>query len=42
MVFDYELKKGYADFKRESSVPPGSAPPPASRTKVWFTLEYRL
>jgi hypothetical protein len=32
----------YADFKRESSVPPGSAPPPASRTKVWFTLEYRL
>jgi hypothetical protein len=32
----------YADFKRESSVPPGSAAPPASRTKVWFTLEYRL
>jgi hypothetical protein len=32
----------WADFKRESSVPIGTAAPPASRTKVWFTLEYKL
>ncbi len=32
----------WADFKRESSVPVGTAAPPASRTKVWFTLEYKL
>lgn len=32
----------WADFKRESSVPLGTATPPASRTKVWFTLEYKL
>lgn len=32
----------YADFEREALVPPGSAAPPPSRTKVWFTLEYKL
>jgi hypothetical protein len=32
----------YADFEREPTVPPGSAAPPPSRTKVWFTLEYKL
>ena len=32
----------WADFKRESSVPLGTATPPPSRTKVWFTLEYKL
>ncbi len=32
----------YADFERAARVPPGAASPPASRTKVWFTLEYRL
>ena len=32
----------YADFERDdSAVPVGQAAPPASRTKVWFTLEYR-
>ena len=32
----------YADFKRESTVPLGTAAPPPSRKKVWFTLEYKL
>lgn len=32
----------YADFKREALVPMGGAAPPPSRTKVWFTLEYKL
>lgn len=32
----------YADFEREAFVPIGTAQPPASRTKVWLTLEYRL
>jgi hypothetical protein len=33
----------YADFERDDSrVPAGRASPPASRTKVWFTLEYKL
>jgi hypothetical protein len=32
----------YADFERETTVPLGTAAPPASRTKVWFTLEYKL
>lgn len=32
----------YADFERAASVPPGAATPPPSRTKVWFTLEYKL
>jgi hypothetical protein len=32
----------YADFERVRVTPTGSAPPPASRTKVWLTLEYRL
>jgi hypothetical protein len=32
----------YADFEREVSVPAGAAAPPPSRTKVWFTLEYKL
>jgi hypothetical protein len=31
----------YADFKREGTVPVGTAAPPASRSKVWFSLEYR-
>lgn len=30
-----------ADFRRVGSVPAGTAAPPASRTKLWFTLEYR-
>ena len=30
-----------ADFRRTGSVPLGTAAPPASRTKVWLTLEYR-
>ena len=32
----------YADFERVKSVPLGTATPPASRTKVWVTLEYKL
>ena len=32
----------YADFERAARVPLGSAAPPPSRTKVWFTLEYKL
>lgn len=32
----------YADFERDDVVPVGTATPPASRTKVWFTLEYKL
>jgi hypothetical protein len=32
----------FADFKRVDTVPRGTAAPPPSRTKVWFTLEYRL
>jgi len=32
----------YADFERAKRVPAGAATPPPSRTKVWFTLEYRL
>jgi len=32
----------YADFERDNRVPVGTAAPPPSRTKVWFTLEYKL
>lgn len=32
----------FADFERVLVTPAGSAPPPASRTKVWLTVEYRL
>lgn len=32
----------YADFERKARVPAGTATPPPSRTKVWFTLEYKL
>ena len=32
----------YADFQREKTVPAGTATPTASRTKAWFTLEYKL
>ena len=32
----------YADFQREKIVPLGTATLPASRTKAWFTLEYKL
>ena len=32
----------FARFERASSVPVGLAAPPASRTKFWFSLEYRL
>jgi hypothetical protein len=32
----------YADFKRVDVPVPGTAAPPASRNKFWFTLEYRL
>ncbi len=32
----------YADFERETRVPLGTATPPPSRTKIWFTLEYKL
>lgn len=32
----------YADFQRAKTVPAGTATPPASRTKAWFTLEYKL
>ncbi|PZQ57792.1 MAG: hypothetical protein DI570_19530 [Phenylobacterium zucineum] len=32
----------YADFERARRVPAGAASPPASRTKFWFSLEYRL
>jgi hypothetical protein len=31
----------YADFKREDTVPAGTATPPASRSKIWFSLEYK-
>lgn len=32
----------YADFERVGSVPKGTATPPPSRQKVWFTLEFKL
>jgi hypothetical protein len=32
----------YADFHRVDHVPLGTATPPASRTKIWLTLEYKL
>ena len=33
----------YADFERDDSrTPAGRAATPPSRTKVWFTLEYKL
>jgi len=32
----------YADFERARTVPLGTAAPPPSRTKIWFTLEYKL
>lgn len=32
----------YADFERQTRVPVGTATPPPSRTKIWFTLEYKL
>ena len=32
----------YADFERVARVPVGTATPPPSRTKIWFTLEYKL
>jgi len=32
----------YADFERDDVVPRGTATPPPSRTKIWFTLEYKL
>ena len=32
----------YADFEREATVPVGTAAPPPSRTKVWFTVQYTL
>ncbi|AYV48861.1 hypothetical protein CFHF_24570 [Caulobacter flavus] len=32
----------YAGFDRVDSVPSGTLAPPASRKKVWFTLEYKL
>ncbi|MET3667076.1 alginate export family protein [Caulobacter sp. 1776] len=32
----------YADFQRVTSVPVGTATPPAARTKAWFTLEYKF
>jgi hypothetical protein len=31
----------YANFKREDTVPAGTATPPASRSKIWFSLEYK-
>ena len=31
----------YADFQRETTVPLGTAAPPADRTKIWVSLEYR-
>lgn len=32
----------YAGFERARTVPPGTAAPPVSRTKIWVSLEYRL
>jgi hypothetical protein len=32
----------YADFQAAASVPVGTVAPPASRTKVWVTFEYKL
>ena len=32
----------YAGFERVNTVPRGTATPPPSRSKVWFTLEYKL
>ncbi len=32
----------YADFQRETTVPAGTLTPPASRSKAWFTLEYKF
>jgi hypothetical protein len=36
------LQLKYADFKRDSAVPVGTAAPPPSRTKVWFVVDYRF
>jgi hypothetical protein len=32
----------YADFRRAENVPLGAATPPASRTKAWVSLEFKL
>ncbi|MBV9994471.1 MAG: alginate export family protein [Caulobacteraceae bacterium] len=32
----------YAGFERAAQVPRGTSAPPASRTKLWLTLEYKL
>lgn len=32
----------FASFKRAATVPVDTAAPPASRDKIWFSLEYRL
>ena len=32
----------FANFERVTTVPTGTALPPPSRTKVWFTLEYQM
>ncbi|WP_310541541.1 alginate export family protein [Phenylobacterium sp.] len=32
----------YADFRREATVPAGTLASPASRSKAWLTLEYKL
>lgn len=32
----------YADFRRQASVQAGTLAPPASRTKAWLSLEYKL
>ena len=32
----------YADFKASAAAPTGAAAPPASRTKLWLSVEFRL
>ena len=38
----FSIQFKYADFEREKTVPLGTLTPPASRSKAWFTLEYKL
>lgn len=38
----WSMQWKYADFNRANSVPKGALAPPASRTKWWLTIEYKL
>lgn len=38
----WSMQWKYADFNRANTVPAGAMAPPASRTKWWLTIEYKL